>query len=75
MEVVNDVKISGTNYVKNNVLHIGSLNSNEVMVESMSQIQDLPQDLFTPGAVAHTAGWKLAKEKAADGTWVTAIGG
>lgn len=74
MQIMRDVPASGHNYVLDDVLHIGSVVDDGIIIESASQIDDLP-DYLPVGTVVHTAGWQLAKEKAADGTWVTAIGG
>ena len=72
MQIVNDVR-SGIDYVKDGVLHRGSTGGG-VMVESATDVANLPNS-YTPGTFAHTAGWKMAWEKKADGGWVNIVGG
>ena len=50
-----------------------SANKCEVLIESASDLNNLPDDL-SPGSVAYTASLSLMYMKAIDGTW-TQIGG
>lgn len=66
---------STTDYVKDGAFVLGEGEHDGVLVESEDDLEVLPEGLYQPGALAHTAGWKKAWEMAPDGHWEPMIGG
>ena len=72
MQIVRTTPTQSTDYVKDGVLYMGNIGGS-VLVESANDLTGLPD--YRPGTLAHTAGWKMAWEKAANGTWKNITGG
>lgn len=72
MEVVNESKlnkIGQLDYVHDGTLHRGA-NAPSVLVTAQADLSDLP-DVYPPGTIAYTAGFKAMWQLSADGTWVS----
>ena len=64
----------GTDYVCDGVFHLGEGDHSGVLIESVDDLEVLPEGLYPPGALAHTAGWQAAWELSPDGeTWAAMI--
>jgi hypothetical protein len=72
MEVVNESKlnkIGQLDYVQDGALHRGA-NAPSVMVTAQADLAELP-DVYPPGTIAYTAGFKAMWQLGADGVWVS----
>lgn len=72
MEVVNESKlnkIGQLDYVQDGALHRGA-NVPSVMVTAQADLAELP-DVYPPGTIAYTAGFKAMWQLGADGVWVS----
>ena len=58
-----------TDYVKDDAVHRGA-NAPSVMVTSADDLEELTE-IYTPGAVAYTAGFKAMWQLNAAGEWVS----
>lgn len=70
MDVVKETilsKIGQLDYVKDGTLHRGA-NAPSVMVTAEADLSQLP-DVYPPGTIAYTAGFKAMWQLGADGTW------
>ena len=74
MEVVKEFllsKIGQVDYVQDDKLHVGA-NTPSIMVTAETDFANLP-DIYPPGTVAYTTGFKAMWQLGADGTWVPMI--
>lgn len=62
-------KIGQLDYVQDGVLHAG-VNTPSVMVTTEADLAALP-DMYPPGTIAHTAGFKAMWQLSAAGEWVS----
>lgn len=72
MEVVKEFflsKIGQVDYVQDGKLHVGT-NMPSIMVTSEADLASLP-NMYPPGTVAYTAGFKAMWQLGADMTWVS----
>lgn len=72
MEVVKEFllsKIGQVDYVQDGKLHVGT-NPPSIMVTAEADLANLP-DIYPPGTVAYTAGFKAMWQLDADMTWVS----
>ena len=70
MDIVEEKKLSKigqTDYVQNGELHVGG-SSPSVMVTEEADLKKLP-DIYKPGTIGYTAGFKKMWQLRADGEW------
>ena len=69
-----DLYTDGMDYVCDGEFYMGSGGHRSVLIESVDDLEVLPEGLYRPGAIAHTAGWQLAWELSPNGeTWAPMI--
>lgn len=58
--------IGDTDYVKNGEVFVGA-NASSILISAESDLQQL--EGYSPGSIAHTAGYKRMWELSTDGAW------